>query len=673
LFKELSLSRLKLLALALAALALGQALYAAWEQAWTYDEPFHLAWAERFLTTGVWERDSATRFNTKTPIMTPNVLFRSAARAMGLASTPDAGVAKWAARLPAAAWLTGILAGAYLLGRRVFGPEAGLLAAIGCALDPNLVAHGSLATVDAVYACAVLLSLAAGVHHLRTGSLASAIWLGGAFGLAFTAKFSGFLLLPTIAMAVFWPRSSQPRWGRRIALFLTSGLIATAVVACAYAFKGMAMPLATLHWRSPAFSTLSARLPWLRIPLPAPFLTGMDAALADERGEWNVLLLGRLHPHGVWYYFVALWLMKTPILLLGATLLGVARAIPRIRRDVAMALVAITFGVHFVYFSLLFRAQIGYRFVLACVPLLYLVAAAGIAPLLANRKAVAALLAGTAVALFENGLYLGNPLSFTNVAVWPKRDAFRLMADSNLDWGQNRDKIDRWLERSGIASSRLDPPHFLPGPNVFSANVLAGVSEFERHRFLRENAEPAGHYGHTYLRFDVGNELFDRYLDARRRLTPRSATSSDCPSDASAVRVAAGEQEDFSSPGVGEPRAWRVCVEALKLADLGLRSEAGQLRVAPYSASASCEGDLVGSGQVVWYRLEPGRYVFCAAEVPSRRPWIPHGFQARWLPRGHAVSIGLPEELVSASTPPPPEDSSPRSSFRPAAGAGSDR
>ena len=86
-----------MLALALAAGAVGQALWAAGQQGWTYDEAFHLGWSERFLDDGVSERASQERFNSKTPITLPNVLARKLARAAGVT---DAGALRLFARAP---------------------------------------------------------------------------------------------------------------------------------------------------------------------------------------------------------------------------------------------------------------------------------------------------------------------------------------------------------------------------------------------------------------------------------------------------------------------------------------------------------------------------------------------------------------------------------------------
>jgi 4-amino-4-deoxy-L-arabinose transferase-like glycosyltransferase len=47
----------------------------------------------------------------------------------------------------------------YVVGRRFLGEAAACLATTACALDPNLIANGAVATVDMIYALATLLTL----------------------------------------------------------------------------------------------------------------------------------------------------------------------------------------------------------------------------------------------------------------------------------------------------------------------------------------------------------------------------------------------------------------------------------------------------------------------------------------------------------------------------------
>jgi hypothetical protein len=308
-----------------------------------------------------------------------------------------------------------------------------------------------------------------------------------------------------------------------VAALALAALGAWLVLCGAYLFQDIGVAAGSRKWRSDAMRAVATAVPGVPLPVPLAFLTGIDVSLAHERGKsFPVYILGRHWPDGVWYYFVVLWLIKTPLLALLAQVVGLVQAARRaaLRNDPALRFLALNLAWQLAYFSLLFRAQIGYRFALMCVPLAWILAAAGLATLPARATHVA----GGAVvlaALLENATYWGNPLSFSNAAVWPKRDAYRLMADSNLDWGQNRDKIDGWLRQNGIDEARLDPALLLPGTNVLSVNVLTGVKGgFERQRWLRENAAPVRELGHTYLWFELDPALYQRYRDETGPVPP---------------------------------------------------------------------------------------------------------------------------------------------------------
>src|SRR5512143_3846034 len=120
--------------LAVVTFALASALYSAWRQGWTYDEPFHLEWTERLLVERNAGRESP-HYNAKTPVLLPNVVLNRAVRAT--ASEP---VVRFVSRLPSVGWLALLLGATFLVGRRLFGGTAAHLATIAAALDPNLVA-----------------------------------------------------------------------------------------------------------------------------------------------------------------------------------------------------------------------------------------------------------------------------------------------------------------------------------------------------------------------------------------------------------------------------------------------------------------------------------------------------------------------------------------------------
>jgi hypothetical protein len=271
------------------------------------------------------------------------------------------------------------------------------------------------------------------------------------------------------------------------------------------------------------------------------------------------------------------------------------------------------------------------------VPVGYILAAAA----LRERRWNSAWMAAIALAIAENAMYLGNPLSFTHAGVWPKRQVFRLMGDSNVDWGQNRDKIQGWLARSGIKASRLDPVHLLPGPNVLSVTNVAGLFDFQRFRWLREHLDPLEHFGHTYLRFEVDDESFDRYMSEERTLLPSRLAAELCPA---APDEPQPTQKQVSFVRESEPPdngAWLACVTAPRGTDLGYRVMDGMIRIGRVLPDSRCEAELIQHEQVVWRRLAPGRHALCAIEVPSRRKLVPYRTEGTWVLRGHAGSVAM--------------------------------
>lgn len=648
----------------LATASVGHALWSAWEQGWTYDEAYHLGWSERFLDTGVTERVSHERFNSKTPIMVPGVLARKALRAAGVS---DPQVLRFAARVPSAAWLALLLGLVFGAGRAWLGTGAAALATSAAALDPNLAAHGSLATADMPYAFAVLATLVCALAFWTRPSGRAAALLGAALGLAFVAKVSAFLLLPGTLLVPLVASPAAVTFRPRLRLLAVSAAVAWLVLCGAYGFREMGRPLAAVAPRSSLFAAAARTLPGLPLPVPAAVVTAFDASLASERREWNVVLLGQRHPHGVWYYFAVLWALKTPVLLLAAQVFGAGRAVarPEVGAQPLVRLLAANLVLIAAYFSLFFRAQIGYRYVLPALPLLALVAAAGLATLPARRPWTALAGVVAAVALVENAVYAGNPLSFTNAAVQPKRLAYRLVADSNLDWGQRRDALSELLAERDWNAVHVDPLHILPGRNVIGVNAVAGLGDFEQHRWVREHLEPGGHLGHTWLWYEVGGETFNRFLYDTRRRASDALSEELCPPSLDYERRPSDSETPLSLRRSPHPdQTWIVCVRVRRDTDFRLRVRQGSLAAGAFVAPGACVATGVVQGQEWWWRLEPGPHALCLVAQPNRRPYLPYRLEATMLVHGWGVLLDV-RPLTPAPTPPPQEATSPRSSSPP--------
>jgi 4-amino-4-deoxy-L-arabinose transferase-like glycosyltransferase len=621
------------LTLAAVCFGVGSALYAAWDQGWTYDEPYHFGWSRRLLEEGVTERQSTPLFNSKTPILVPNVLAKMAGEAAGIR---DATALRFLSRLPTVGWFATTLLVLFLAVRRRVGTTAAHLATVATALDPNWIAHGSLATPDAIYALATLLCLVAGLRFGERPTWRSAAILGVTLGLAFLAKFTAFLLIPGLLVLPLALGSSRRQVVGMLRLAVVTALVAWFLISAGYLFKRLGEPLSAFEWKSAPLARAAELLPWLPVPVPGDFLTGVDMCVAHERGKgWPVMILGHHYPDGVFFYFVVLWLLKTPLLLLLAEVFGLCRALGSApaRANPALRLFGLNVLIAGFYFSFLFRAQIGYRYVLMCLPLAYAIAAAGLATLPRRRRWTGLGLAVVAVSMAENALYLGNPLAFTNAAVWPKKDVYRLMDNSNLSWGQNRMKIQGWLEERGLGDAHLDPVHILPGDDVFEVGFITGVDSADRERWVRENLRPEAQIGHTHLLYRVSPSQYARFLDEARRL-PSSARDQALCSGASE----ASPLNDANPPRFGDKdhtAVWIACLRADSLADVGLSTQNGLVSWGP-ATLPRWEWERIAPGQIAWYRLEPGWHAFGATGADWR-------FRGTWHVSGGPV-VGAVDE-----------------------------
>src|SRR4029079_10275645 len=92
-------------------------------------------------------------------------------------------------------------------------------------------------------------------------------------------------------------------------------------------------------------------------------------------------------------------------------------------------------------------------------------------------------------------------LSYFNELLSDRRQAWRILADSNLDWGQSERYVKRWLAAHPRAI--LEPPRPRTGIIVIRANFLVGVLGDDRFAWLRR-LDPVDQVATSYLVFDVG-------------------------------------------------------------------------------------------------------------------------------------------------------------------------
>ena len=364
-----------------------------------------------------------------------------------------------------------------------FGPWGGLLAAAFLALDPNFLAHTRLSTTDVGGACFVFLAAYAlwrAVRHpynmkgtpTAPRSAAAPSWLrtlgsGLALGLALSSKLSNLLFGPIFGLALIGDalviRDAQPPHGcrRRCLARAARNLAALALPA----ILGLLIVWATYSFQ---VGRLSENGPLLPAPL---YLKGIGAILDFTTGGRPAYLFGRYSHQGWWYYFPVAFAVKTPLATLAALLLATGSVLCPSRRartapgaivdDIVLLIPPIA------YFLVVTTSNlnIGYRHLLPMLPFLAVHIGRLGQPAVpsANRRGghfthlprlllpglLALWLALATVRIYPHFLAFFNPIGGGPEEGW------HILADSNVDWGQDLKELKAWMERGGVERVRL--------------------------------------------------------------------------------------------------------------------------------------------------------------------------------------------------------------------------
>ena len=629
---------------------------AALQQGWTTDEPVHLQWSERFWHEGETERDSAPRYDSKTPIHVPNALARNLADP----DRSDDEASRLGSRLPQLAWLLLLYVGAAGLGSRLGGPLAGRFAVLIASLDPNLTAHASVVTTDIAFASATILALWVAVAYRQEPSAAKASALGVFVGIALIAKFSAVLLVPLALGTAFWPSRASRR--RAILGLAVCASCAWLTLGAAYRFDRIGAPLSTSSWKSHLFQRVATEAPRLPALLPMSFLEGVDRSRErDATVAWRIAIAGQVSEKPLWFFFILGWLFKTPVVLILASVLCLPWIFRQARHRPEIAWLLAHQTVNLLFFSLAFRTQLGYRFVLMIVPVTAALVAAALGSRFRGAGAMA--LAGTLTALSvaETAPFWGDPLAFSSAVVQPKKKAYLFLANSDIDWNQNR---ERWLSAAKDAglpdNGVLNPPDLQLGLNVVQTSRMAGVVPGDTLRWARKNLEPRAVAGWTHHFFDVKEEEYDRFLTQERTLQPTPGAEQMCGLSA------AGPMD---APGIGLPYQRRdspvngrisiLCVATRKGADVAAHAETGRYYFAP--AVRPDLDVLLVQGQRIQFRLVPGVHAFAIREIPFRRASLPYQLTASFS----AMRYGAILKIIQLDAKDVPEDSGLLVWFRP--------
>ncbi|WP_233223406.1 phospholipid carrier-dependent glycosyltransferase [Amycolatopsis sp. CA-128772] len=337
----------------------------------------------------------------------------------------------------------------FAFARDLAGPAGGLVALGLSAFSPDLIAHGSLATLDVPVAGFLVTSAWLAWRTRRRPTLYLPL-TGLALGAAVATKMSALAAVPVVLLLVVLPAWRAPEGRvRRLAAAATSvALLAIAVVWASYSVVDPQVRWVTPPGLPP-LRGVRALAAWL--PLPEPYLAGMRVQFGFEDQVWTTFLFGTQHAGSLWYYLPAALLVKTPLGALALWAFGavVLTAIPRLRPAAPYVLVP---AAVLLASAMTGSRDLGVRYAVF-VPMFLAVAAGGV--VLLRRRGVQVVVAGlvvfSAVSSLRTYPYY---VPYANEAFGGPAATHLRLHDSNVDWGQDLGRLGERL-RSRYPGERV--------------------------------------------------------------------------------------------------------------------------------------------------------------------------------------------------------------------------
>lgn len=379
----------------------------------------------------------------------------------------------------------------YVLGRKLGGTWAGLLCLAAYVSMPAFLTFGPLVLTDVVITLFWILTVWYLANMWLSPSRGKVITFGLLFAAALLSKFSSgllFFVFVAVALSLRWrPVPEQPndklelrRWRRRAWLNIFKGTL--------WAGLFVYLIYLVLSWNQPTdvFSLIPhfPASPVLRRALmpAAVYLRGL-IGFAFGALSRPTYILGHAYPHGVWFYFPVLFLLKSTLGFLLLLLLALAIALGNKNNDEPFS--AVSKGrelqwrclwislVIYTTACLLNRLDLSIRHFLTPLALLILLLAPlprMIESLRRRNPAVGRTAIGVTAALAFASLITAiraypNFMPFLN-SLSMGRPGYALVNDSNLDWDQAFPEVESFARQHRLTRLLLDEYGFTE-PNAY--------------------------------------------------------------------------------------------------------------------------------------------------------------------------------------------------------------
>jgi len=298
--------------------------------------------------------------------------------------------------------------------KKMFSLGGGIISLLLFAFSPNILAHSRLVTTDLTVTFFIFLSTYFFWEFINYPSLRTSLTVGISLGLALATKYSALILLPLYLCLIGIHRRKLLRYS------LPLLIIALLTLTSCYGFT---------------------HFPW--------YFHGLKVLYENTHQGWLSFLHGNYRIGGWWFYFPFLFFTKTPLTLLLLLPLSLFFLIKQKKKILSPLIIPASYFM----VAIFSRIQIGARHFLPIYPFLFLFCGS-----LGNMQIPRKLKNLILVLLFlyplNSLLIFPHYLAYFNGLLLPSR-AYKWVADSNIDWGQDLKGLKKWMDKEKIPSLYL--------------------------------------------------------------------------------------------------------------------------------------------------------------------------------------------------------------------------
>lgn len=410
----------------------------------------------------------------------------------------------------------------YRWSRDLYGENAGLLSLFLYTFCPNISAYAGLVTTDVYSALFTIAPLFYFWKYTRTEQKKDLIWFSILLAVAQLTKQSLTYLYPLFIILVVIVYFQKPnvkafKVKNLLRAILLVTVIQLAVINLGFQFNHTGQPLRNYEFKSRFFNHLKQGVGFFAevpLPLPVPYLQGLDYTKnMDEWGgganlitPYSYLFGERRMKTGFKYYYLVVSFYKIPIAILVFILVSIILMIKRKPRflfyDKELYPV-FTIIFFLAYFNLFYNSQVGIRHILLILPLLFVICGIIVQRLCDRNSGRIFVLANCLYGILSFYYYFPHLISYTNEFITDKKMAYKIMADSNLDYGHGNNYLNKFLMDHPSTSYAPKTPK--AGRFIISVNDLVDVSGKRNYHWLRDHFKPTDHFIFAYLIFTISD------------------------------------------------------------------------------------------------------------------------------------------------------------------------